>query len=137
MANRPAPLNTAMDTNGEKLSPVWQQWFQQLSTFVSHLIDYTEANVQAPLAGFSISMSSTDKILMLTPAGVLATGTIVLPSSPYDGQPVQVSSTKTVTSLNVSPAGTETVFNAPTTLAGGAGFSYFFRSSDNAWYRLY
>jgi len=137
MANRPAPLNTSMDTNGKTLSPIWQQWLQQLSVFISHIIDYTEVNIQSPLAGFSISMASTDKILMLNPAGVLATGTIKLPSNPYDGQPVQVSSTKTITSLTLSPAGSETVFNSPTTLVGGSGFSYFFRSIDNAWYRLY
>lgn len=136
MANRPAPLNTSVDVNGGQISVAWLQWLQQISTFVSHIVDYTDVNMQTPLAGFSIAMSPTDKVLMLTPAGVLATGTVVLPVGPYDGQSVQVSSTKTVTAFTLSPGSGETVFNAPTTLVAGVGFHYFYRATDNAWYKL-
>lgn len=136
MANRPPPLDISVDTNGVRISIPWSQWLQQLSVFISHVTDYTEINLQVPLTGFSIAMTPTDKVLMLKPAGVLATGTVVLPASPYDGQSVQISSTKTITGFTLSPNDGETVFNAPTTLVGGSGFHYFYRATDNSWYRL-
>lgn len=135
MANPNPPLNTGVDVGG-KLSAPWQQWFNQLYSFLRNIVDFTAANFQVPATGFTIAMGPLDQVLMLKPAGVLATGTVVLPSAPYNGQSVTVSTTNTVTALTLSPSGSETVKNAPTTLVAGAGFRYFYNSSDTTWYRL-
>jgi hypothetical protein len=96
----------------------------------------TGGSFQTPATGFAITIANATTFLNLNPAGVLATGTINLPAAPIDGQIIEVATTQTITALTVSGNG-HTIKNAPTTLTGGAGFSYRYRLSDTTWYRRY
>lgn len=100
---------------------------------------------QTPATGFNITIPSTVDNLVLNPAGTLATGTIVMPATPIDGQRVVVSTSQIITALTVSPNAGQTLLNAPTTLqlwantAGaisGYGFSYIYILSITTWVRL-
>lgn len=91
----------------------------------------------APSAsGFSVTVSSGNTWLVLTPTGTLAAGTIVLPSAPADKAEVSVNCTQIVTALTVSAGGT-TVTGAPTTLAAANGFfTMRYDAATSAWYRI-
>lgn len=131
------PVNSAVDIKGGSLSQSWWKWFVQLYDFVRNgVVDYTATSVQVPVNGFSIVMADKSQVLMLDPAGALATGTVFTPVNPYDGQKLEVSSTFAITAMTFSPSGTQTVKNAPTTLVAGVGFSYYYRASSTTWYRL-
>lgn len=93
-------------------------------------------DLQAPLTGFSITVANSVGSLLLQPAGVLATGTIIMPSSPYDGQRFTASSSTAITALTVSAAAGHTILNAPTTLAAGGFFTYQYVTSSRTWYRI-
>jgi len=95
------------------------------------------SSIQVPLTGFSITILTGTKDLVLNPAGTLALGTVTLPALPNDGDVVNVSSTQTITGLTVSPSAGQTVLNAPTTLSAGTGFGYIYSASSTTWYRRY
>jgi hypothetical protein len=94
-------------------------------------------SLQAPTTGFSITIGAGVKSLVLNPGGTLATGTIVMPASPIDGQEIRVSSSQTITALTVSANTGQTISNAPTTLTAGTGFAYIYNLSGTNWFRLY
>jgi hypothetical protein len=93
---------------------------------------------QTPSTGFSITIGSGVKTLILKPSGTLATGTITMPASPINGQEIRVSSSQIITALTVSANAGQSISAAPTTIAAaGNGFGYIYRESDTTWYRLY
>ncbi len=94
-------------------------------------------SLQIPSTGFSITIAAGVKTLELSPAGTLATGTIIMPAAPIDGQEIRVSSTQTITALTVSPNSGQTFPNAPTTLAAGQGFSILYNLANTQWLVLY
>ena len=71
---------------------------------------------QTPTTGFTYTFtpSSTGTVLVMNPAGTLATGTITMPASPSDGMTVTFSSTKAITALTVSANTGQTINNAVT-----------------------
>jgi hypothetical protein len=93
-------------------------------------------SLQSPTAGFSITIANNVSKLVLNPAGVLATGTIVMPAAPIDGQEVEVCSTQTITALTVNANTGQTIRAAPTTLASGKGFRYLYTAGATTWYPL-
>lgn len=94
-------------------------------------------SVQVPTTGFTITFANTSKTLILNPAGTLASGTITMPPGPIDGQEVRLSSSQTVTALTVSPNTSQTISNAPTTIAPGQGYAWIYHLAGTNWYRLY
>lgn len=134
----PFPTATAVDRNGGQLSTPWFKSFSALFNFLTaNVLDFTQASVQVPLTGFSITVADKSQVLTLNPAGTLATGTVKMPVTAYDGQAVYVNSTQTVTSLTVSPSGTDTLKNAPTTIAAGTGFGYYYHAATTTWFRIF
>lgn len=133
----PPPINGSIDSMGGSLSLMWAAWFNALYRFVIGMSDYTNPSIQTLATGFSITIGDRTTVLTLTPAGVLATGTITMPKTPYDGMPVEVSSTQTITGLTVSPNSGQTIKNAPTTLTAGLGFGYYYNLAATTWYRRY
>lgn len=105
----------------------------QLKTYTSKY-DYT---YNVPVTGFSLTIGAGIQALILNPAGTLATGTVIMPAAPVDGQVTSVSSTQIITALTVSPNTGQSIANAPTTLAAGAGFRYLYRAANTTWYRVY
>jgi hypothetical protein len=89
---------------------------------------------QVPTTGFSYTFS-TYNVLILNPAGTLATGTITMPANPADGMTVTFSTTQTITSLTISANSGQTINNA-SFLPFGAGLSasYIYRAASTAWF---
>lgn len=105
-------------------------------TFADRFIEQ-EYTYNAPATGFSLTIGNSVGCLILNPAATLATGTVTMPASPWDGQRVEVCSTQTVTTLTVSANTGQSIKNAPTMISAGSGFRYRYRASDTTWYRLY
>ncbi len=95
---------------------------------------------QVPVAGFSITIANGVYTLILDPAGVLATGTIIMPSAPTNGQVVRFTSTQTITALTVTPNGGQSISNAPTaltvSLVGPMSYEFIYRTANAMWFRL-
>lgn len=84
----------------------------------------------APTVGQTVT-SDGSSILIIDPAGTLATLTIVLPASPINGQDFVIASSQIVTTLTV----TGTIVGTLTALAV-AGFARFIYSSTaSKWFR--
>ncbi len=105
-------------------------------TFVKARADLSKS-VQVPTTGFTITVANNTSTLILNPAGTLATGTVTMPATPIDGQEVRFSSTQTVTTLTVSPNTSQTISNAPTTIAPGQGYAWIYHLATTNWFRLY
>lgn len=90
----------------------------------------------APVTGFSITMEDDEPVLILEPAGTLATGTIILPETPVDGMIVRVGSTKIITALTVTPNTGQSVVAAPSAMTAGGSFALLYRSSNTTWYPI-
>ncbi len=136
MADNSPPYGSPVDEKGEKLTQPWHRWFSQLYRTTQKIEDYSGATRVVLTTGFNYQIKDMVQVLMLTPAGTLATGTLVFPVNPVDGQSLLVSSTFNVTTLTISSSGSETIMNKPTTLVRGVGFKYFYNSDDTTWYRI-
>jgi len=90
---------------------------------------------QTPTTGFSYTFtpSTTGTVLVMNPAGTLATGTITMPAAPVDGMTVTFSSTKIITSLTVAGNGA-TVNTGVNTLDAGQSVSYIYRATGTTWF---
>lgn len=89
--------------------------------------------------GFTVTVSpptnGTSMFILLTPNAGYAAGTVVLPSTPVDGQEVSLTSTQAVTALTTNGNGS-VVNGAPTTLAANSFFRLRFDGVVKAWYRV-
>lgn len=89
-----------------------------------------------PLTGFTQTISNTTNVLVLEPAGTLATGTITMPASPVDNQVIRIVSTQAITSLTHNGNTGQTV-KAPLTTLGANGYaSWVYIQSTTTWYRI-
>lgn len=75
-----------------------------------------------PLTGFSIAPQTS--LLVINPAGTLATGTVTMPSNPSDGQKLTIFSTQTQTALTLTPGSGDTVNSGTTALVAGTPVTY-------------
>lgn len=112
-----------------------------LTTYLQSQLNATGGFVSAyltPATGFSTTVSppvpGENVALLLTPAGTLATGTVVLPSAPAHGQEISVSTTNTITALTVSGNG-YTVSGAPTTMGAATPWRVRFDGVLNLWFK--
>jgi Major tropism determinant N-terminal domain len=88
-----------------------------------------------PVTGFSWTIGNNCSTLLLKPAGTLATGTVIMPAAPVDGQIARVLSSQTITSLTVSPSSGQAVVGAPSTIGPSAPFSMIYDLASTTWYR--
>ncbi len=88
---------------------------------------------QTPINGFSITVPNGVSTLQLTPAAVLASGTVVMPSSPGNGQWLFVASTQTVSSVMFTAVSGQTILNTPTVLPSGVEIAFQYQTSGNRW----
>lgn len=89
-----------------------------------------------PVTGFNQTIPSTSNNLntyVMTPAGTLATGTLVMPAGAVQGQMVSISSSQKITALTLNPNTGQAILNAPTTLAAGTFVSYIMDGA-NTWH---
>jgi hypothetical protein len=96
--------------------------------------------LNVPVTGFNITIPTGISTLILDPAGVLATGTVIMPTGAQDGTKVTISSSQTITALTVSPNKAQNIKNAPTTLVVSTisqmGYSFIFNAANSTWYRI-
>ncbi len=92
-------------------------------------------DLQVPATGFSIVMENNVKRLIIDPVAALASGTVQLPSSPYDSFSVTIVSTYNVTSLTLNAYSGHTIKNSVSSLTAGLSVSYVFSETNNTWYR--
>jgi len=89
---------------------------------------------QAPTTGFSYTFAAGTNVLVMNPAGTLATGTITMPASPADGMTITFSSTQTITALTVNANAGQSIVSAPTVLPARQAGAYVYRLSNTTWY---
>lgn len=84
----------------------------------------------------SATNDSTNQWVLLTPAGTIATGTVVLPISTglVDGQEVMVTSSNTITALTINGNGS-TVVGGPTTIGATSPFKLRYNLLNTSWYK--
>ena len=115
----------------------WRMWLSTISQIIG-VVQYSGiTQYVTPLTGFSIQAQSNASKLVLSPAGVLATGTVTMPATPFEGMEWRLTSTKAVTVLTLTPSTGQTINNAPVALAAGVGVGYTYATAGAAWYRLY
>jgi hypothetical protein len=92
-------------------------------------------SLQVPTTGFAITIAKACGLLILDPAGTLASGTITLPAAPMNGQICKISSSKAITALTLSPSAGQTLNGALTTLPANGFAEYTYVTSTTTWYR--
>ena len=92
---------------------------------------------QTPTTGFSYTFAAGTQVLVMNPAGTLATGTITMPSSPADGMTITLSSTEQITALTLSGNTGQTIGGTQVTLLpANSAVQFIYRLSTTTWYRI-
>ena len=89
---------------------------------------------QALTTGFSYTFAAGTQVLVINPAGTLATGTITMPAAPADGMTITFSSSQQITALTLSGNTGQTVVGAVTFLPAKTGVTYVYRTTGATWY---
>lgn len=102
--------------------------------------NYTTQYAAPSATGFSVSItdSSVNTHLILTPTAGFAAGTIVLPSSLnlVDEQTVLVNTTQSITALTISLNGASAINGAPTGLGANDAFLLKYDLPTSSWYMV-
>ena len=112
-------------------------YFQQ--NFASPTVATT---LYTPTTGFNIALPTPTSALwaLLQPASTLASGTITLPlnTSTPDGTEVLVTSTQTITALNIGLNGAAALYGVTSggSLTAATPFRIRFYQATNSWYRV-
>ena len=91
---------------------------------------------QVLTTAFSYTFAAGTQVLVINPAGTLATGTITMPAAPSDGMTITVESTQQVTALTMSGNG-GTIVGAATQLIPNQPLSWVYRLTGTTWYPLW
>lgn len=91
---------------------------------------------QVPTTGFSYTFAAGTTVLVMNPAGTLATGTITMPAAPADGMTITFSSTQTITALTVNANTGQSIVSAATVLPARQATTYVYRLSNTTWYPM-
>ena len=89
---------------------------------------------QVLTTAFTYTFAAGTTVLVMNPAGTLATGTITMPAAPADGMTISFSSTQQITALTVSANTGQSIVGNPTTLNAGGGASFVYRLANTTWY---
>jgi hypothetical protein len=91
-----------------------------------------------PLTGFTIVMTAEQSVVSLNPAGTLATGTVTLPPTLYDGKIATIFSSADVTLLTVNTSNGATFAPAAPAaiLTANTSRSYIYDKANNQWHRF-
>jgi hypothetical protein len=89
---------------------------------------------QTPTTGFSYTFAAGTQVLVMNPAGTLATGTITMPASPADGMTITFSSSQQITALTLSGNTGQSIVSNVTFLPAKTGVSYVYRLANTTWY---
>lgn len=97
--------------------------------------NYNTPNVQAPTTGGTITLTNGwgFQLLVVNPAGTLAALTLALPSTPIDGEILQITFTQAITALTVSGG---TLLGMPASVAAGFGSTWKYNATAGKWVQL-
>lgn len=89
----------------------------------------------SPLTGATIAATTSthDVTTVLTPAGTIATLTVTMPASPFNGQRFLLTSTQIVTALTLAGG---TIVGATTALAVNTAVEYVYVLATTSWYKI-
>jgi len=91
---------------------------------------------QVSTTGFSYTFAAGTTVLVMNPAGTLATGTITMPAAPADGMTITVESTQQVTALTMSGNG-GTIVGSAIQLIPNQPLSWVYRLANTTWYPVF
>jgi hypothetical protein len=87
-----------------------------------------------PTTGATVNVASNGFVkLLINPAGSLLALTVSLPSSPSDGDVLNLASTRAITTLSMTNG---TVIGALTSMAIGTFATYMYHTTTNEWWRV-
>jgi hypothetical protein len=111
-------------------------WFQSLQRKFNELASFRAYVLQSPATGFSYPIPDQIGNLIITPAGGLATGTVILPANVGDGFKVIIVSTQAVASLTLSANSGQSLSGATTALTANVAVEYIYSAETLTWYKL-
>jgi hypothetical protein len=91
---------------------------------------------QVLTTAFTYTFAAGTTVLVINPAGTLATGTITMPAAPADGMTITVESTQQVTALTMSGNG-GTIVGSAIQLIPNQPLSWVYRLANTTWYPLF
>lgn len=92
---------------------------------------------QAPTTGFSYTFSAGTNVLVMNPAGTLATGTITMPSAPADGMTITISTTQEITALTLNGNTGQSIGGSQVErLPANSAMQFVYRLTNTTWYRI-
>lgn len=92
---------------------------------------------QAPTTGFSYTFSAGTNVLVMNPAGTLATGTITMPSAPADGMTITISTTQEITALTLNGNTGQSIGGSQVArLPANSAMQFVYRLTNTTWYRI-
>lgn len=89
-----------------------------------------------PTTGFSTQAANGVTSLLLNPAGTLAAGAIIFPTTPIDGQILSLSSSQIITALTMSAPAGQTILGALTTIVANGHAAWQYVASVGKWFRV-
>jgi lysophospholipase L1-like esterase len=90
--------------------------------------------VVAAAAGTTFVRGGQESVLILNPAGTIATHTVVMPPLPQNGDTVTITSSQAVTTLTLTSG--KTVNGAATALTANVPVKYQFNATADRWFRV-
>lgn len=92
---------------------------------------------QVPLTAFAITIPAHTSLMMINPAGTLATGAFTMEATPSDGQRMCLLSTQTQTAMTVAGNTGQTIGGgaAATALVANTKICYTYIAVTSTWYR--
>lgn len=95
---------------------------------------YGGTSFVSPNNGTTVNMGTSPWLVMAT-AGTISSVSVVLPTSPINGQEAQILSNRTVTAITVSAGSASITGTAVTALTASTAVGYIYRASNTTWYR--
>lgn len=115
------------------------QGWQSVPNYLAESVSGQAATgTSTQLTGFTYTVPNGQQLVLFTPAGTIATGTVTLPANPADGQEVTLATTQTITALTVNANTGQTLQGtAPTTLTVAlVALKFKFCAAQAAWVRV-
>jgi len=89
---------------------------------------------QVLATGFTYTFAAGTQVLVINPAGTLATGTVTMPAAPVDGMNITISSTQQITALTINGNTGQSIVGNATALKAGGAQVFIYRLSNTTWY---
>lgn len=105
--------------------------FSDLCGGIGYGIQYVAA-----INGASTNIANNTGVLIVDGSGTLASYTVIMPSSPMNGQAIKLAFGNTITSLTHTVSGGQTIKGALTTAGASGGGEWIYYTATYTWYRV-